>query len=60
MQSGWVVHYISTSDAVIAAIAFQAQNEKSNVTLNEEIRPVLRIGISLDEVIITESAQYAY
>lgn len=43
------------SDAVTAAIAFQAQNEELNTTLEDEIRPVLRIGISMGEVIIADN-----
>ncbi len=50
-----VAEFERASDAVVAAIAFQAQNEKSNATLNDEIRPVLRIGISLGEVIIADN-----
>jgi adenylate cyclase len=50
-----VAEFERASDAVTAAIAFQAQNEKSNATLNDEIRPVLRIGVSLGEVIIADN-----
>jgi adenylate cyclase len=50
-----VAEFERASDAVTAAIAFQAQNERSNATLNDEIKPVLRIGISLGEVIIADN-----
>ncbi len=43
------------SDAVMAAIDFQAQNEKSNSQLDDEIKPSMRIGISLGEVIVADN-----
>jgi len=42
------------SDAVAAALAFQSQNGAFNTTLDDDIRPELRIGISLGEVIIAD------
>jgi class 3 adenylate cyclase len=38
------------SDAVPAAIAFQALNKESNSVLKDDIQPQLRIGISLGEL----------
>jgi TolB-like protein len=50
-----VAEFNRASDAVPAAIAFQALNEESNSVLNDEIRPQLRIGISLGEVIVADN-----
>jgi TolB-like protein/class 3 adenylate cyclase/Tfp pilus assembly protein PilF len=49
-----VAEFKRASDAVTAAIAFQVTNEASNAVHNCEIRPELRIGISLGEVIIAD------
>jgi adenylate cyclase len=43
------------SDAVASALAFQELNTKVNATLDDAIRPLLRIGISLGEVIIADN-----
>jgi adenylate cyclase len=50
-----VAEFNRASDAVPAAIAFQALNEESNSVLNDDIQPQLRIGISLGEVIIADN-----
>jgi adenylate cyclase len=50
-----VAEFDRASDAVTAAVAFQAKNEESNNNLDDDIRPLLRIGISLGEVIIADS-----
>jgi adenylate cyclase len=42
------------SDAVAAALDFQSRNGALNATLNDDIRPELRIGISLGEVVIAD------
>jgi adenylate cyclase len=42
------------SDAVSAALAFQAKNAEHNIALDDEIRPVVRVGISLGEVVIAD------
>ena len=42
------------SDAVSAAIAFQAQNRSENDKLDDDIQPELRIGIALGEVVIAD------
>lgn len=42
------------SDAVSAALAFQANNAEHNIALDDEIRPVVRVGISLGEVVIAD------
>ena len=42
-----VAAFDRASDAVMAAIAFQSLNEESNISIDDEIKPRLRIGISL-------------
>jgi adenylate cyclase len=42
------------SDAITSALAFQAANEKANASINDDIKPRLRIGISLGEVVIAD------
>jgi adenylate cyclase len=42
------------SDAVAAALDFQSRNGALNATLDDDIRPELRIGISLGEVVIAD------
>ena len=42
------------SDAVSAALAFQTANNEHNTTLDDEIRPEIRVGISLGEVVIAD------
>ncbi len=50
-----VAEFNRASDAVTAAIAFQALNIESNATLDDDILPLLRIGISLGEVIVADN-----
>ena len=49
-----LAEYDRASDAVSAALAFQAANTEHNDTLDGEIRPTVRIGISLGEVVIAD------
>ena len=49
-----VAEFDRASDAVTAALAFQQANEETNQALSGEIRPRLRIGISLGEVIVAD------
>ncbi|MGA8261453.1 MAG: adenylate/guanylate cyclase domain-containing protein [Arenicellales bacterium] len=49
-----VAEFSRASDAVTAALAFQAANEAYNDTLEDDIRPSFRIGISLGEVIVAD------
>ena len=49
-----VAEFSRASDAVCAALAFQAANRKHNQTLSDDIRPELRVGISLGEVVIAD------
>ena len=50
-----VAEFDRASDAVTAAIAFQDLNEASNNLLDNDIKPLLRIGISLGEVVIADN-----
>jgi adenylate cyclase len=50
-----VAEFDRASDAVAAAIAFQAANGELNPTLDDDIQPQLRMGISLGEVVIADN-----
>jgi len=50
-----VAEFDRASDAVSAALAFQITNRDFNSTLNDDIQPRLRIGVSLGEVIIADN-----
>lgn len=43
-----------TSDAVTAALAFQAEQISYNGQLNDRIQPTLRVGIAMGEVIVAD------
>jgi class 3 adenylate cyclase len=49
-----VAEFSRASSAVCAALAFQAQNEEVNVELEGDIRPVLRVGVGMGEVVIAD------
>jgi TolB-like protein len=49
-----VAEYERASDAVAAALAFQQANATHNAALDDKIRPELRIGIALGEVVIAD------
>lgn len=49
-----VAEFERASDALTAAVAFQAHNSAVNASVEDDIRPGLRIGISLGEVIIAD------
>ncbi len=50
-----VAEFERASDAVAAAIAFQAANGELNATLDNDIQPQLRMGISIGEVVIADN-----
>jgi class 3 adenylate cyclase len=50
-----VAEFDRASDAVTAALAFQVLNEEVNATLDDDIQPQLRMGISMGEVIIADN-----
>jgi len=49
-----VAEFERASDAVAASLAFQTQNEKLNSNLVDEIRPEIRVGVSLGEVVVAD------
>jgi len=49
-----VAEFDRASDAVAASLAFQLINGALNATLVDDIRPEIRIGISLGEVVIAD------
>jgi TolB-like protein/Tfp pilus assembly protein PilF len=49
-----IAEYERASDAVAAALAFQQANTTHTAALDDEIRPELRIGISMGEVVIAD------
>jgi len=50
-----VAEFERASDAVVAALAFQVANREFNQALDDDLRPSLRIGIGLGEVIIADN-----
>jgi adenylate cyclase len=50
-----VAEFERASDAVAAALANQAADAEYNTTLDDDIRPQMRIGISLGEVVIADN-----
>jgi len=50
-----VAEYERASDAVAAALAFQQSNTAYNARLDDDIKPELRIGIALGEVVIADN-----
>jgi adenylate cyclase len=50
-----VAEFERASDAVLAATSFQAQNEELISSIKDDIKPRLRIGISLGEVIVADN-----
>lgn len=49
-----VAEFSRASDAVSAAISFQHGNQKANAELLDDIRPRIRIGIALGEVVVAD------
>ena len=49
-----VAEFDRASDSVCAALVFQAKNAVTNSTLTDDIRPEVRIGISLGEVVVAD------
>ena len=50
-----VVEFSRASDAITAALEFQASNSACNKTLPDKIRPELRVGIAMGEVVIADN-----
>jgi adenylate cyclase len=49
-----VAEFGRASDAVCAALVFQAANGEANATLSGDVIPLLRVGIALGEVVIAD------
>jgi adenylate cyclase len=49
-----VAEFPRASDAVSASVAFQAANTAHNETLSGDVRPVVRVGIAMGEVVIAD------
>ena len=47
-----VAEFKRASDAVCAALAFQTDNKEHNAKLSDDLKPEIRIGISLGEVVV--------
>jgi adenylate cyclase len=50
-----VAEFAKASDAVSASLEFQAANSTLNEQLSDDIRPVLRIGIAMGEVVVADN-----
>ena len=50
-----VAEFERASDAVTASIAFQDANSVRNLELGDDLRPVLRIGVAMGEVVVADS-----
>ena len=50
-----VAEFSRASDAVGASTAFQIANADHNETLTDDVRPVVRVGIAMGEVVIADS-----
>jgi len=50
-----VAEFAKASDAVSASLAFQATNATHNEQLSDDLKPVLRIGIAMGEVVIADN-----
>jgi len=50
-----VAEFSKASDAVAASLAFQEANAAHNEQLNDEILPVVRVGIAMGEVVVADS-----
>ena len=49
-----VAEFERPSDAVTATLAFQLDNRAENASLSDDIRPEIRVGIALGEVVIAD------
>lgn len=52
-----VAEFSKVSDAVAAALDFQNANATNNEELADEIRPVVRVGIAMGEVVVADKSQ---
>lgn len=50
-----VAEFSKASDAVSASLAFQEANAAHNEELDDDVRPVVRVGIAMGEVVIADN-----
>lgn len=50
-----LAEFSRSSDAVAASLAYQAENANLNAMLDDEIRPAIRVGIAMGEVVIADN-----
>ena len=50
-----VAEFARASDAVSASLEFQVANTKHNEGLPDEVRPVVRVGIAMGEVVVADN-----
>lgn len=50
-----LAEFDSASDAIAAALAFQAEQAKNNAMLNDNILPTIRVGIAMGEVVFADN-----
>jgi adenylate cyclase len=50
-----VAEFARASDAVCASIAFQSTNISHNESLHDDMKPLLRIGIAMGEVVVADN-----
>ena len=50
-----VAEFGRASDAVCAAVAFQDENTSFNSALTDDLRPMLRVGIAMGEVVVADN-----
>ena len=50
-----VAEFSRASDAVTAALEFQSNNRGHNEGISDDIRPVLRVGIAMGEVVVADN-----
>ena len=50
-----VAEFERASDAVTAAVVFQAENAECNAAIEDDLKPWMRIGIGLGEVVIADN-----
>ncbi|UCH40441.1 MAG: tetratricopeptide repeat protein [Gammaproteobacteria bacterium] len=50
-----VAEFPRASDALAASLSFQVTNDASNATFDDDVKPRVRVGISLGEVVIADN-----
>ena len=50
-----VAEFARASDAVCATVSFQGENTSVNASLEDDLRPQLRVGIAMGEVVVADN-----